>query len=248
MKKTEVIPEPLLFKQTLLKQGEVAGFIFSQLQLDQFSRYYELLIQTNNQMNLTALTSPEDVAVKHVLDSLLCFRKDRFPGASLLDVGTGAGFPGLPLKIYCPSLKVTLLDSLAKRVTFLQTVISELGLTFIDCLHARAEDAAREKNLRERFTLVTARAVAPLPVLAEYLLPFVRKGGWAVALKGSHFQEECSASAGALKKLGGYLEEIKPVILPGLADRRAIIVIKKVAATSDLYPRKAGLPAKKPLS
>ena len=235
------------FKEILTERGQAAGLTFNASQLEQFNIYYELLVETNKQMNLTALTSPEDVAVKHVIDSLLAFEAGIFEGKTLLDVGSGAGFPGIPLKIYCHSLQVVLLDSLAKRLKFLETVLEALQLKDITCVHARAEDAGQDKKFRGRFDLVTARAVAKLSVLAELCLPFVKTGGVFIALKGSKYLEELEESRKALSILGGQLVKADPVVLPGLDDGRAIIRIKKIKATPDVYPRKAGLPAKKPI-
>ncbi len=198
-------------------------------------------------MNLTAITEPEEVAVKHFIDSLLAYEEADFTGKTLADVGTGAGFPGVPLKIYCPSLKVTLIDSLGKRLKFLQQVIDELGLENITCEHLRAEDAGRDKRFREKFDLVTARAVARLSVLSEYCLPLVKKGGKFVALKGSKYAEEIAEGEAALKILGGKLLSSEPVKLPGLDDGRAIIKIAKTKPTPAQYPRKAGTPEKQPL-
>ena len=198
-------------------------------------------------MNLTAITEPEEVAVKHIIDSLLAYDKKIFPGKLLADVGTGAGFPGIPLKIYCPELKVVLLDSLAKRLKFLQSVIDTLGLEDITCVHLRAEDAGQNKNYREKYDLVTARAVARLSVLSEYCLPLVKQGGYFIALKGSKFKEEISEGRTAVDILGGEIVSADAVKLPGLDDGRAIIRIRKIKKTPVKYPRKAGLPEKQPL-
>ena len=246
-KKQEIIPQVPEFLRILQAKGQEAGLSFTEEQLQKFGKYYEMLIITNNQMNLTTLTSPEDVAVKHMIDSLLCYNKDTYTGKNLIDVGTGAGFPGIPLKIYCPSIKVTLLDSLAKRLDFLQNVIKELNLQDITCVHARAEDGGHDKKLRGKFDIVTARAVARLSVLAEYTLPFAKTNGMVVALKGSAYAEEIKDATSALKILGGKIISAEQVKLPGLDDGRAIIVIKKLKETSGRFPRKAGLPAKQPL-
>lgn len=236
----------MTFTKILVKKGEEAGLKFTELQLSQFTRYYELLIETNKVMNLTALTEPEDVAVKHMIDSLLAY-DDSFSGKTLADVGTGAGFPGIPLKIYCPSLKVVLIDSLGKRLKFLDTVIQELGLENITCRHMRAEDAGHNKELRENFDFVTARAVARLSVLSEYCLPLVKKDGFFIALKGSKYADEIVEADKAVKILGGKLVAADLVKLPGLDDGRAIIRIKKLKSTPNQYPRKAGTPDKQPL-
>ena len=236
----------MLFTEILAQKALEAGLDLSEKQLEQFNMYYETLIETNKVMNLTAITEPEDVAVKHMIDSLLAFDKS-FAHKTLADVGTGAGFPGIPLKIYCPSLKITLIDSLGKRLKFLESIIGKLELTDIACEHARAEDVGRNKKYREQFDLVTARAVARLSVLSEYCLPLVKPGGMFIALKGSKYAEEISEAEAALKILGGKLISAEEVKLPGLDDGRAIIRIKKIKSTPLTYPRKAGIPDKAPL-
>lgn len=236
----------MTFAEILAARGAEAQLSFTEEQLAQFSRYYELLVETNKVMNLTAITEPEEVAVKHMVDSLLAY-EDGMQGKTLVDVGTGAGFPGVPLKIYCPSLKVTLVDSLGKRLRFLEQVIDELGLKGIRCEHLRAEDAGRSKKHREQYDYVTARAVARLSVLSEYCLPLAKKGGQFIALKGSRFAEEIEEGEAAVKILGGKIISAEPVKLPGLDDGRAIIKIAKIKATPAQYPRKAGTPEKQPL-
>lgn len=236
----------MTFAEILAARGAEAQLSFTEEQLAQFTRYYELLLETNKVMNLTAITEPEEVAVKHMVDSLLAY-EDGMQGKTLVDVGTGAGFPGVPLKIYCPSLKVTLVDSLGKRLRFLQQVIDELGLKGIRCEHLRAEDAGRSKKHREQYDYVTARAVARLSVLSEYCLPLAKKGGQFIALKGSRFAEEIEEGEAAVKILGGKIISAEPVKLPGLDDGRAIIKIAKIKATPAQYPRKAGTPEKQPL-
>ena len=236
----------MTFAEILAARGAEAQLSFTEVQLAQFTRYYELLVETNKVMNLTAITEPEEVAVKHMVDSLLAFEA-AMAGKTLVDVGTGAGFPGVPLKIYCPSLKVTLVDSLGKRLRFLEQVISELGLKGIRCEHLRAEDAGRNKKHREQYDYVTARAVARLSVLSEYCLPLAKKGGQFIALKGSRYAEEIDEGEAAVKILGGKIISAEPVKLPGLDDGRAIIKIAKIKATPAQYPRKAGTPEKQPL-
>ena len=224
------------------------GLALSGQQLQQFNRYYELLVEWNEKMNLTAITEPHEVAVKHMIDSLTAYDERLFAGQiSVIDVGTGAGFPGLPLKILCPSIRLTLMDSLNKRVNFLQTVVDELGLEGVRCIHARAEEGARNKAYREQFDIAVSRAVARLPVLCEYCLPFVRRGGHFLALKGMQYQEENEEAAKAIKVLGGSETVLRPVKLPGLDDIRAVITITKGMPTPKAYPRKAGTPAKDPL-
>lgn len=236
----------MTFAEILAARGAEAQLSFTEEQLAQFTRYYELLVETNKVMNLTAITDPEEVAVKHMVDSLLAY-EDGMHGKTLVDVGTGAGFPGVPLKIYCPSLRVTLVDSLGKRLRFLEQVIDELGLKGIRCEHLRAEDAGRSKKHREQYDYVTARAVARLSVLSEYCLPLAKKGGQFIALKGSRFAEEIEEGEAAVKILGGKIISAEPVKLPGLDDGRAIIKIAKIKATPAQYPRKAGTPEKQPL-
>ena len=221
-----------------------AGFNLTPQQLEQFDTYYRMLVETNKVMNLTALTEPQ--AVKHFVDSLMAY-DTYFPGKVLADVGTGAGFPGIPLKIFCPSLKVVLIDSLAKRLNFLQNVIEALQLQDIECVHLRAEDAGKNAAHREKYDIVTARAVARLSVLAEYCLPLVKTGGMFIALKGSKYKEEINDSAKALNILGGKLISARQVELPGLDNGRAVVAIKKVKPSPKAYPRKAGLPEKHPL-
>ncbi|MBR4908738.1 MAG: 16S rRNA (guanine(527)-N(7))-methyltransferase RsmG [Acidaminococcaceae bacterium] len=231
----------------LEKQCALAGISLQPLQLLQFSVYFELLTETNKVMNLTALTSPEEVAVKHFIDSLLCYDEKLMKGKRLIDVGTGAGFPGIPLLIYDPSIKVALLDSLEKRLKFLQAAVKQLQLPEVSFEHMRAEDAGRNKKLRGQFDVAVSRAVARLSVLAEYCLPLVKKGGFFVALKGSKYREEIAEAENAVRILGGSVTSIKEVELPGLNDGRAIIVIRKIKDTPPAYPRKAGLPGKSPL-
>lgn len=236
----------MTFIDILVAKGQEAGLSFTDKQLQQFNRYYEMLVETNKVMNLTAITEPDEVAVKHMIDSLLAY-DDSFKGKTLADVGTGAGFPGIPLKIYCPELNVVLIDSLGKRLKFLQNVITELELDNICCEHMRAEDAGKNKAHREKYDLVTARAVARLSVLSEYCLPLVKKGGLFIALKGSKFAEEIEEGRAALKILGGELLSSEQVKLPGLDDGRAIVKIAKIKSTPAQYPRKAGTPEKEPL-
>ena len=236
------------FTTELRAAAEAASLSLSEEQILKFTRYDALLVDWNERMNLTAITEPRDVAVKHMVDSLTAYDAALFSGApTVIDVGTGAGFPGIPLKIFDPSIRLTLMDSLAKRLAFLEAVVEDLGLTGVTCVHARAEDAAHEPQRRERYDIAVSRAVARLPVLLEYTLPFVKKGGHLIALKGRTAEEEATNAKRALKLLGGRLETIRPVTLPGLSDKRAVLTITKIAPTPKAYPRKAGTPAKKPL-
>ena len=231
----------------LEKKSGLAGISLNRTQLLQFGRYYDLLTETNKVMNLTALTSPQDVAVKHYIDSLLCYDAALMKGKNVIDVGTGAGFPGIPLKIYDPSLQLILLDSLEKRLKFLKETVKLLQLSEVFFEHKRAEDAGRDKKLRSQADVAVSRAVARLSVLAEYCLPLVKKNGYFIALKGSKYKEELLEGEKALQILGGNVTAVKEVELPGLNDGRAIIVIQKTRETPSRYPRRAGLPGKDPL-
>ena len=236
------------FRDEMARAAAAYSISLSDRQLDQFEQYFVLLMDWNQKMNLTAITEPHEVAVKHMIDSLSVYDAALFPvGLRLIDVGTGAGFPGIPLKILRPDLRLTLLDSLNKRVRFLETVVQALGLTDVACVHARAEEAARQKIYREQFDLAVSRAVARLPVLAEYTLPFVKPGGVFAAMKGMKYQEEADSAAHAIRVLGGGTMRLVPVKLPGLADVRAVIYIDKKGRTPAVYPRKAGIPEKNPL-
>lgn len=236
------------FKELLAQAAVGYGLPLSDSQLIAMDTYYRLLIEWNEKINLTAITQPQDVAVKHMIDSLSCYQPEIFrPDTSLLDVGSGAGFPGIPLKIYQPGLPLTLMDSLNKRLLFLREVSDTLALTQVAVVHARAEEAGQSRQYRANFQVVVSRAVARLNVLCELCLPFVKTGGHFIALKGAQYEDEVSEAAKAIALLGGKIEEIKPVALPGLTDKRAVIYIKKVTATPPEYPRRPGTPEKKPL-
>lgn len=229
------------FTDNLAIQLEAAGFKATAEQLAQFTTYYEMLIETNKQLNLTAITDPHEVAVKHFVDSLTALDADSKifkKGAKLLDLGTGAGFPGIPLAIMRPDLKIVLFDSLQKRLNFLTSVITELGLSNVTTLHGRAEDMSHVREHRETYDLVTSRAVARLPILLEWALPYVKQNGYMVALKGAAYEEEIGEATKALATLKGKIEQVKPVQLPTLDDKRAIIYIKKTGITPKQYPRK----------
>lgn len=215
-------------------------------QKEQFSKYMELLLDWNEKINLTAITEKDQIVLKHFIDSLTI--SDLIDNDSkVIDVGTGAGFPGIPLKIYNETLRITLVDSLNKRVNFLNEVIKELDLKNISAEHARAEEFARLNNQRECYDYAVSRAVANLSTLVEYLLPFVRVGGKCICMKGPNIEEELNNSKNALKLLGGEIEEVKGLVLPDSEMERKIVIIKKIGKTDKTYPRKAGMPSKKPL-
>lgn len=217
-------------------------------QAEKFEKYFELLIDWNEKINLTAITEEKDVMTKHFIDSLMCFKSGVIEkGANVIDVGTGAGFPGIPLKIADESLDVTLLDSLAKRLNFLNDVIDNLSLSNIKTVHARAEDGGRDVNLREKFDVAVSRAVANLSTLSELCLPFVKVGGYFVSMKGPGVSEEIENAKGAIKILGGKIEKIIPYDIESTDLEHNLVVIKKIAPIPQKYPRNAPKPAKSPL-
>ena len=236
------------FEEILAARADEAGIPLTAEQIGQFSVYNEMLLDWNTRMNLTALTAPEDVAVKHIIDSLTAYDAALFDGArTLIDVGTGAGLPGIPLAVYAPHLTVTLLDALNKRVRFLTEATAAMGLPNVRCIHARAEEAARTPEHRAAYDIVVSRAVARLPVLLEYTLPFVRVGGTLLALKGRAYAEEQKEARRAAEVLGGGRITARPVHLPGLDDVRAILTVTKERQTPAIYPRGGGAPARRPL-
>jgi 16S rRNA (guanine527-N7)-methyltransferase len=220
----------------------------SRRQLQAFETYAGLLVEWNVRSNLTAITRPGDVAIKHFLDSLTCLLAMGAPGAGrLVDVGSGAGFPGLPIKIACPQLRVTLVESTGKKVDFCRHVVSELGLKDVQVVHGRGEEVGHAAAHREVYDWAVARAVAALPILVEYLFPFVRVGGMAIAQKGDTGPAEAHAAESALRILGGRIQRLIPIHLPRVAETRYLVVMIKEAATPEEYARRPGLPAKKPL-
>lgn len=234
--------------ENFLKDAEQFNICLSQQQVDQFVRYYELLVEWNSFMNLTGITEFSEVLKKHFIDSISIFSYvNQNSISSLIDVGTGAGFPGLPLKIVCPELKVTLLDSLDKRIKFLNCVIDELELQNITAIHGRAEDYASNMEYREFYDMAVSRAVANLSTLSEYCLPFVKKDGIFVSYKSETLEEEVINATNAIQILGGRIMNKYSFYLPGTDIYRTLCFIEKVDSTPDKYPRKAGLPSKKPL-
>lgn len=215
-------------------------------QIDQFIQYYEMLVETNKVMNLTAITEFEDVIEKHFLDSLsICKVYDLNRDVKVLDMGTGAGFPGIPLKIAFPEINLVLADSLNKRIRFLQDVIDALGLKKVEALHTRAEEMARNKLYREQFDLSVSRAVANLSTLSEYCIPFVNEGGKFISYKSGEIDEEVDQAKRAIKILGGRIEDVHKFDL--YEQKRSFVIISKEKKTPKTYPRKAGTPSKQPL-
>lgn len=216
--------------------------------INRLNKYYEMLVEKNKVMNLTAITEYEDVVIKHFVDSILISQvlsMDKVK--SIIDVGTGAGFPGVVLKIFYENKKITLLDSLNKRIKFLKEVEETLGLSNLNCEHGRAEDFARISDEREKYDLCVSRAVANLSTLSEYCLPFVKKGGYFVSYKAEDCAIEVEEAENAVKRLGGIIEDTIFYKIPNTDITRAFVVIKKVSNTNKMYPRKAGLPSKEPL-
>ncbi len=235
-------------KTLLAEAAKQMGLSLNETQMAQFFQYRTLLLQWNEKMNLTAITDPTEVVIKHFIDCLSLLQKTTLPtGATVIDVGTGAGFPGLPIKIARPDLQVTLLDSLQKRIGFLETVVEGLGLTGVTCIHSRAEDGGQNPQLREQFDFCLSRAVANLAVLAEYSLPFVKVGGALIALKGPDGEREVEEGKKAVTLLGGGKPQIMEVEVPFSDLHHCLIVIQKEQETPKKYPRKAGTATKKPL-
>lgn len=220
----------------------------SDIQTGQFIQYYELLISWNKVMNLTAITEYEEVVEKHFIDSLMAVHVINFEKIhSVIDIGTGAGFPGIPLKIIYPNLEITLLDSLNKRIKFLDEVIGQLEIKDIETIHGRAEDFAKQKEYREQYDLCISRAVANLTTLSEYCLPYVKVGGTFVSYKSGEIEQEMKNSENAVKILGGEVKDVYKFELPETDIKRSMVIIEKKKITGKKYPRKAGLPLKEPL-
>lgn len=236
--------EILEFNNSLIEKANCIGIEISQENAKQFYKYMKLLLEWNEKMNLTAITDPEEIILKHFVDSLTIMPY-LSNANTILDVGTGAGFPGLPLKILESNKEFTLLDSLNKRITFLQTVISELELKNVQAIHGRAEEYISQK--RESYDIVTSRAVAKLNVLIEYMLPFVKVGGRCICMKSFEIEGELKEAKKAIEILGGKIEKVDEITLPTTDIKRKIVIIKKVKNTPNKYPRKAGTPAKEPI-
>ena len=217
-------------------------------QLTALEIYETELISWNQTMNLTAIDQPEKIRVKHFLDSLTCLLVMRdTPMARVIDVGSGAGFPGIPLKIICPSMRLTVVESVGKKAMFCQHIVDTLGLKGVEVLQERAEVIGKHEQHRQNYDWALARAVAVMSVLMEYLLPLVRIGGYALAMKGETAPAEAHEAEHAIQVLGGHLRQLVPITLPSVEDERYLVVIDKVAATPEKYPRRVGIPGKRPL-
>ena len=233
-----------VFSKELKDKANKINIILEEKQIEKFYKYMNLLLEWNEKINLTAITEPKEVILKHFIDSLTIANIVE-EGQKIIDVGTGAGFPGIPLSIVKEE-NITLLDSLNKRIKFLEEVIKQLNLKNIQAVHARVEEFAKNKKEREMYDIATSRAVAPLNVLLEYLLPLVRVGGKCICMKGSN-TEEIEEARNALKVLGGEIEKIEKITLPESDIIRNIIIVKKVKETPLKYPRKPGTPSKEPI-
>lgn len=236
--------------EPLIAGARELGITLSRYHMLAFEACYRELVEWNRRFNLTAITDWEGVLVRHFLDSLSCLKalpREELRRARVVDVGTGAGFPGLPLKIVCPEMRLTLLEATGKKVTFLKHIVSVLGLKGVEVIHGRAEQLGRDPTRREQYDWALARAVADMPTLAEYLLPLVRVGGTALAQKGEDAAAEVHGAENAIATLGGRVRQLLPVELRGLAETRYLVVVDKVAATPEKYPRRPGIPKKSPL-
>ena len=223
------------------------GVKINETQVSQFMKYKDLLLSWNEKMNLTAITDDREVLLKHFADSVSLLPFIDLKGKNVIDVGTGAGFPGLPIKIACPEANLTLLDSLNKRINFLETVVSEIGLSNVTCIHSRAEDGGQNKDYREKFDVCVSRAVANLSVLSEYCLPFIKVGGCFVSLKGPDAKPEVIEAMKAIETLGGEIDIVEKVEIPFTDIVHTLVMIKKVRQTPNKYPRKSGKISKNPI-
>lgn len=235
------------FKNTLYLNAKKIGIELEEEQLEKFYEYKTLILGWNEKINLTAITDDMDFIIKHFIDSLTIFKYVNKNDNKIIDIGTGAGFPGIPLKILNESNNIILFDSLNKRLKVLEDIIEKLDLKNVETLHGRAEETFKNKNYREKFDVATSRAVASLNVLAELMLPAVKVGGICICMKGNNAEEEIKNAYKAIKTLGGKIEKVERIILPEQELERNIIIIKKVKNTPNIYPRKPGTPQKQPL-
>lgn len=240
----------MAYDLTILEEGcRELGITLDEIQKKQFTDFYEYLVEKNKVMNLTGITEFQEVLVKHFLDSLACVKAvDMSRIKRIMDIGTGAGFPGVPLKIAFPHLEACLLDSLKKRVNFLEETFQMLKLENITAIHGRAEEYAKNKQYRETYDLCVSRAVSNLATLSEYCLPYVKTGGYFISYKSGTVQEEAEQAQKAVKILGGKIQDVVYFQLPDSEIQRSLVVIEKIKATPGRYPRKAGTPLKEPLS
>lgn len=235
-------------EQRLIENMKMISVELTDKQVSQFIKFYEMLVEWNKVMNLTGITEYDEVVMKHFVDSLSIVKVNGFDNVtSIIDVGTGAGFPGIPLKIIFPEIKITLLDSLNKRIKFLNAVIDELELENIETIHGRAEDFSKKEDYREQYDLCVSRAVANLATLSEYCLPYVKEDGYFLPYKSGDIKEEAANSKKAVKILGGSIEDIISFEIPDTDMARTILKIHKTKATPKRFPRKAGLPTKEPI-
>ena len=236
--------------ESFKKKVNMLHIELSDEQYNQYVTYYEMVVEKNKVMNLTGITEFDEFIDKHYIDSLSIVNAvDMHQVQSAIDVGTGAGFPGIPLKIAFPHLKITLLDSLNKRINFLNEVIDELGLENVECIHGRAEDFGHDAEYREQYDLCVSRAVANLSTLSEYCLPFIKVGGKFVSYKAANIDEELNNAKNAIKKLGGNISDTKTMKLPNSDEiERNFVIIDKISKLSNKYPRKSGIPSREPLS
>ena len=235
-------------KELLKDTAEKMGVVLTEDMLEKFMVYKDMLLEWNEKINLTAITDEKEIMIKHFADCISIGKHVKFKdGEKVIDVGTGAGFPGVPIKIAFPNIKITLLDSLNKRINFLNELSSSLGLKDVECVHSRAEDGGQNTLYREQFDCCISRAVANLAVLSEYCLPFVKVGGYFISLKGPDATEEIDGAQAAVKKLGGKIEETIKIEIPNSDITHSLVMIKKIAPTPKQYPRKAGTATKKPI-
>ena len=234
------------FKNKMIELARMINDELTEDQVENFFKYMNLLLEWNEKINLTAITDVDDIILKHFIDSMTVLKyieKDK----SIIDVGTGAGFPGIPIAIMREDVKITLLDSLNKRINFLNEVCSELKINNIETIHGRAEEAGQNKQYREKYDIAVSRAVANMTTLSEYLIPFVKVGGICICMKGCEIDHELEQAKFAIKELGGKIEKVEKFNLPDSDIERNIVIIKKITPTPNRYPRKAGMPSKMPI-